>query len=112
MRLSVAPLLASLALVIAGCSATTSDARSPALDYPEPAPTTSDGQVVGADEQRPQDFIDSRPNVGTPGAKPSPRPNTTPEKTRSHTIGERCPDGHVRHDGEPPCPKPQVPPPS
>lgn len=64
-----------IAIVVLAACGGPNDARSPALDYPEPPPTTSDGQVVGADRMSPADKLDSGPKVG-PGGVTSAKPST------------------------------------
>jgi hypothetical protein len=58
-------LLFALGLVSA-CSPAASDAplRSPSRDYRPPAPSTSDGRIVGADGVDPRDRLEEGPAVG------------------------------------------------
>ncbi|HET9959485.1 MAG TPA: hypothetical protein VFQ61_33570 [Polyangiaceae bacterium] len=53
-----------------GCAAPAQETapRSPTLDYPHPAPRTSDGEVIGADGVDPTDKLRQGPTVGTPTA--------------------------------------------
>ena len=48
-----------LGLVLAGCaqSNTAAPLRSPSVDYAPPAPTTADGDTVGADRRGPADKL-------------------------------------------------------
>jgi hypothetical protein len=67
-----AALLAVMALWAAACAprASSAELRSPSHDYPAPARTTADGEVIGADRKPVTDAIDStRP----PAHKPEQR---------------------------------------
>jgi len=61
---------AVLALLSASCSPASSDAplRSPTRDYPGPPPTTSDGEVIGADEVPPGDRLEEGARGGNESA--------------------------------------------
>ena len=48
--------------------------RSPALDYPQAVAQTSNGEIVGADQQPPPDAIKTNAAVGTNGITPGGRP--------------------------------------
>jgi hypothetical protein len=67
-----APSVFAALAVLAACGGP-NDARSPAVDYPEPPPTTADGEVVGADRMAPGDKLDTGPKAG-PGGVTTARP--------------------------------------
>jgi len=55
-----------LALLTPACGpAADAPLRSPSQDYPHPPPTTSDGEVVGADGVAPSDRLQEGPRVGS-----------------------------------------------
>jgi hypothetical protein len=57
------------ALWVGGCAprATSAELRSPSHDYPAPARTTADGEVIGADRKPVTDAIE---NTRPPARKP------------------------------------------
>ncbi len=63
--------VAATALLLAlGCAPAKSDQaslRSPSYDYPPPAQVTANGETVGADNQRPEDKLESGLRVGREG---------------------------------------------
>lgn len=56
----------ALLLLAAGCAAAPeAPVRSPSQDYPHPPPTTSDGEVVGADGVTASDRLQEGPRAGS-----------------------------------------------
>jgi hypothetical protein len=71
-------LLALIASMSCGGAKPEPAPRSPTLDYPPPPPeTASDGRVIGADGEPPEDTLNRGPTVGTTGVKPAGRPGET-----------------------------------
>jgi hypothetical protein len=63
--------LVALVPLVVACGGTSQDppSRSPTYDYPAQAPTTADGDTVGADRQRPSDKLQTGPTVGSEGVQ-------------------------------------------
>jgi hypothetical protein len=81
------PLILALALGLPACAVgpTSRDApmRSPTVDYPDPAVTTADGQVLGVDGVPPEDKLRTSPRAGTGGLVPADMPASI-ERVRPH----------------------------
>jgi hypothetical protein len=82
----------ALSMGCAGKPASEQPARSPTLDYPNPSAQTSDGQVVGADGQRPEDKLQTGPTNERPAPGWSAE-HGTPKYDPADRVG-----GHTTHE--------------
>jgi hypothetical protein len=104
------PSFMSFAVIVCACSSgaqkSAAPARSPTVDYPLPGAQTSDGQIVGADRQRPEDKLREGPRAGTAGVVPAETPGGPPEQS-SEARPTPCSEiGLVDEAGNSKCKKP------
>jgi len=100
-------LFATVATSACGGQAPQAPVRSPTLDYPLPAAQTSDGQVVGADRERPEDKLREGPRAGTTGVVPAEGPGTPPERSSVEQKPTPCSEiGLEDESGNSRCKKP------
>lgn len=82
--------------------------RSPSRDYPLPAVTTSNGEVVGADRQHPSEKLETSPALGSGG--PTPAAGAVVPESAEHEHPSPCDEiGLQDSSGKSPCSKTRVP---